>query len=151
MKISFPTKLFEGKPSIFEYLQEQAFGEVATMNWHHEHGSLGVVEDQMGACLADFSISLLFEEAKKLGSFRHLIYGQSDRFSVNSARGGNRLALLATLFDVEAHRFENAALCFLDRFPEAVYAREIVAIGVVLLALFLNRDRIAIKGHLALC
>jgi hypothetical protein len=143
-KASFPTELFEGKSGILEYLQEQSFGKVAAMHWNHKHSSFGVFEDQMGTCLANSSVSLLFEEAKKRDGFRHLIDGQGNCFSVDSARGGNGLALLAALFDIKAHGFENAAFGCFDRFPQAVHAREIVAIGVVLLTLFFNRDWIAV-------
>jgi hypothetical protein len=50
--------------------------------------------------------------------------------------------------DVKAHGFQDAFLGLLDRLTQAVDTREIIAIGVVALALALNCDRIAVEGHL---
>jgi hypothetical protein len=48
---------------------------------------------------------------------------------------------------IKPHGFDDAVFGFLEGLSQTVDAGEIVAIGVILLALFLNRDGVAVEGH----
>ena len=73
--------------------------------------------------------------------------GESDGFGVDGSRRRDGLARSAALENVDAHGFENAFLCSLDAPPNSVHTGKVFAIGIVLLAFSLDRDRIAVEGH----
>lgn len=61
----------------------------------------------------------------------------------NLLGGGVELALE----DVKADSFEYARLCFFDGVAEAVYTREIFAVGVVLPVFFFDGNRVGVVAH----
>ena len=114
------------------------------MNGHDKSRPLKMFEDQMGTRLTGLPVTLPQKESKKFSGLRHLVDGERNCFRVNCSSGGNRFAVLLALLDVEAHGFEDAALGSLNCPAKTVDSWKIIAVGVVLPALFFNRDRIAV-------
>jgi len=141
-------EVLEGKTGVLKNLEEKSFGKISGVNGNHERLSRGMLQDEVRAGLACPVIALPKQKANELAGGNHLFQREGNGFGVNGAGGRNGLAFLQTMPDVKAHGFQDAFLGLLDRLTQAIDAREIIAIGVVALALALNSDRIAVEGHL---
>jgi len=102
----------------------------------------------MGASLARLAITVPDEKLEQGAQSRHLVQRQSDRLGVDRASWGNRSAAFPAALDVKPHRFQNAALRFFDGLSEAVDARKVVAVGVVMAFFPLDCNRITVNRHL---
>ncbi len=80
-------------------------------------------------------------------SRNHSVHRECDGLRVNGAGGGNGLAFLAAVPDVEAHGLQDAFLGLLDGLAKTVDAGEIVTISVVTLAFAFDGNGIAVEGH----
>jgi hypothetical protein len=94
------------------------------------------------------AITVPEEELEQVARSRHLVQRQSDRLGVDCASWGNRPAVFPAALDVKPHRFQNAALRCFDGLSEAVDARKVVAVSVVMLSFSLDCNRITVNSHL---
>src|SRR5258707_1055617 len=104
-------------------------------------------QDQMGTGLAGSAIPLTQKKSNEFASGNHSVQGEGDSLGVNGAVCRDGLALLTAVFNVKAHRFQDALLCLFDGLPEAIDTRKIFAVGIVAFALAFNSDGIAVKSH----
>lgn len=101
----------------------------------------------MGTGLTSFVVAVAKQETNEFASGNHSVKCQRDRLGVDCASFWNRLALFAALLNVEPHRFKDADFGFVDGFAQAIYTREIFAVGVIALSFALDGNRIAVEGH----
>ena len=148
--ISGPLEVFERETRILKYSQKQASWQVPpTMHRHDQHRACGMLQDQMRARLAHFPVALEAEKSQQLTSGRHLFDRNGDRFGVYGSGCGNWAAGLFALENVDPDCIENAGLGLFDGRAETVYARQVLAVSVVLLAVFLDGNWVSVVGHLA--
>ena len=97
--------------------------------------------------LAGSAIPVTQKKTDEFARGNHSIQGEGDGLGVNGAGCWDGLALLTAVFDVKAHRFQNALLGLLDGLPETIDTRKIVAVGVVAFAISFDGDGIAVESH----
>lgn len=148
---SFSPKILDRESRISEDFEKQPLGNITGVDWNDKHRPFGMFEDQVRAGLPNLSISLSIKEAKKFGGLRHLVDRERDRLGIYGSCGWNGFVSFSALLDVKAHSFQDAALGVLDRFAQAVYTREVVAIRVVFAAFSFDGYRVTIEGHFSLC
>ncbi len=140
-------EVFEREFGVFQNLEKQTLGKITGVNGNHERFSSGMFQNQVRAGLTRFAIAVTDEESNEFASGNHSVHRECDGFRVNGAGGGNGLAFLATVLNIDAHSLQNAFLGLLDGLAETIDAREVVTIGVVTLAFAFDGYGIAVEGH----